>query len=379
MKKGNIPMIELKEITWENFWQIINLKPRESQSAYLPSNAVFMAQAYVNSKFNYPDVCFALYKELHPVGFAKIVYVPKCVEPYHFLEDSYMIDAIMIDGQHRGKGYGREALYQVLKYIESKPLGEADSIKLSCYDDNIVASSIYEKVGFSKTDKFANKEKKLRIFSKDLELESEMIRVAYLEKEIVGLVQLEPDKDTSFVVVFVSINHRNKRIGKALIKYAEDYLKEIQTKKIMTTYSINNENSMRFARKHGYERCFSSTYMKHAGGEFLSELIPVRHYCDEDYPDAFKLSTEAFHEMRVSVGDFPDSKVGEPSKQSWDEWKQDSKNRYTYFIDGEIVGHGCLEGNEIGSISVRRDMQGKGIGKRFVKYLCNELYNRGNK
>lgn len=161
-------MIELKEITWENFWQIINLKPSESQSIYLPTNAVFMAQAYINSKFNYPDVCFALYNESQPVGFTKIVYVPKYVEPYHFLEDSYMIDAIMIDGQHQGKGYGKEALYQVLRYIESKPLGEADSIKLSCYDDNIVAISIYERVGFSKTDRFANKEKNLYIFSKDI-------------------------------------------------------------------------------------------------------------------------------------------------------------------------------------------------------------------
>lgn len=214
---------------------------------------------------------------------------------------------------------------------------------------------------------------------KDIELESEMITVAYLEKEIVGLVQIEPNTDTSFVVVFVSINHRNIGIGKALIKYAENYLREIQTKRIMIAYSIKNENSIRFARKHGYERCFSSTYMKHAGGEFSSELISVRHYCDEDYPDAFKLSSEAFHEMRVSVGGFPDSKVGEPSKQTRDGWKKDAKNRYTYFIDDKVVGHGCLEGNEIGSISVRRDMQGKGIGKRFVKYLCNELYNRGNK
>ena len=47
-------MIELKEIMWGNFWQIINLKASESQSTYLPSNAVFMAQAYINSKLNYP-------------------------------------------------------------------------------------------------------------------------------------------------------------------------------------------------------------------------------------------------------------------------------------------------------------------------------------
>ena len=161
-------MIELKEIMWGNFWQIINLKASESQSTYLPSNAVFMAQAYINSKLNYPDVCFALYNESQPVGFTKIVYVPKCVEPYHFLEDSYMIDAIMIDGQHQGMGHGKEALCQVLRYIKSKPLGDADSIKLSCYDDNLVAISIYEKIGFLKTDKFVDKEKKLRIFSKDI-------------------------------------------------------------------------------------------------------------------------------------------------------------------------------------------------------------------
>ena len=161
-------MIELKEITWENFWQIINLKTSESQSHLLPSNAIFMAQAYVNLKFKYPDVCFALYKGSDPIGFTKIVYVPKCVEPYQFLEDSYMIDGIMIDSLYQGKGYGKEGLYQVLKYIKSKPFGEADSIKLSCYDDNIVAISIYKRLGFQKTDKFVDEEKKLRIFAKEI-------------------------------------------------------------------------------------------------------------------------------------------------------------------------------------------------------------------
>ena len=62
----------------------------------------------------------------------------------------------------------KRGLYQVLKYIKSKPFGEAESIKLSCHDDNIVAISIYERLGFQKTDKFVNEEKKLRIFSKDI-------------------------------------------------------------------------------------------------------------------------------------------------------------------------------------------------------------------
>ena len=160
--------MELKEITWENLWQVINLKPSEAQSRFLPSNAVFMAQAYVNLKFNFPDVCFALYNECEPVGFTKIVYVPKGEEPYKFLEDSYMIDAIMVDSQHQNKGYGNESLQQVMKFIETKPLGKAESIKLACYEDNLIAISMYEKIGFYKTDKFINKEKQLRIYTKNI-------------------------------------------------------------------------------------------------------------------------------------------------------------------------------------------------------------------
>lgn len=112
-------MIEFKEITKENFWQIVNLKLHESQREYLPSNAVFMAQAFLNLKLDYPDVCFAIYKESLPVGFTKIVYVPKCEDPYQFAENSYMIDH-----HYQGNGYGKEALNHLLKYIKTKPLSE---------------------------------------------------------------------------------------------------------------------------------------------------------------------------------------------------------------------------------------------------------------
>lgn len=159
-------MIELKEITWENFWQIIALKPSESQIEYLPSNAVFMAQAYVNLKFKYPDACFALYNESQPVGFTKVVYVPKGAEPYNFPEDTYMIDAYMIDATAQGKGYGGEGFHQVLGYIETKPFGESNTIKLACHDSNIIAIGIYKKAGFCETDQFVDREKGLRIYSK---------------------------------------------------------------------------------------------------------------------------------------------------------------------------------------------------------------------
>ena len=212
-----------------------------------------------------------------------------------------------------------------------------------------------------------------------LELESEKVTVAYQEEKILGLVQIEPEKNTSFVFVYVPVNYRKRGIGSALLQYGEAYIRDRKTKKIMTTYPVNNENSKRFANKYGYERLFSSAYLKRGEGTFSLEKVPARPYRDEDYDDAFKLSSVAFHEMRVRVGEFPDSKVGEPSEEMRNAWKQDIENRYIYEMDGEIAGYGYLEGNEIESISIRSDLQGKGIGKKFIQYLCNELYNRGNK
>ena len=211
-----------------------------------------------------------------------------------------------------------------------------------------------------------------------LELESGKVTIVYGKKEILGLVQIEPEKDTSFVIVYVPVNHRNRGLGSRILQYAEAELHKHRTKKIMTTYFLNHESSKSFPTKHGYERLFSSAYLKHKDGKFPIEHVPARPYRDEDFDDAFALSSKAFHEMRIRVGDFPDSVVGEPSEGIRRVWKQDAENRYIYELDGEIAGYGCLEGNEIESISVRSDLQGKGIGKKFIRYLCNELYNRGN-
>lgn len=115
-------------------------------------------------------MCFALYNESEPVGFTKVVYVPKGAEPYGFSEDTYMIDALMIDAKHQGKGCGSEAFRQVLRFIETRPFGESNIITLACHDNNTFAVGICEESSFHETDQFVNREKKLRIYSKTIRL-----------------------------------------------------------------------------------------------------------------------------------------------------------------------------------------------------------------
>lgn len=144
-------MVKFTDITWDNFWEVINLKPDESQVNFLPSNSVFMAQAYINLKFNYPDICYALSDDQNIIGFCKIVFVPKNISPFNFNEDAYLIDALMIDQKYQGKGYGEKALDLIISFIKTNPWGKSSYIKLLCYKENKIARQLYEKNGFDNT------------------------------------------------------------------------------------------------------------------------------------------------------------------------------------------------------------------------------------
>ena len=211
-----------------------------------------------------------------------------------------------------------------------------------------------------------------------LQNEPETLTAAYIEGKIVAVAVIIPGKKASFLNIFVAPQYRQKGIGQAVLQYGENKLQK-EACKIMTNFHVDNEMSKRFARRFGYERQFSSAYMKHIEGKFAISEFPIRVYRDEDYTQSHALYAQAFHEMRIKVGDFPDSIVEQPSEKNRQAWNEDAVNRFTYEENGEIAGHGHLEGNEIGSISVRTDLQGQGIGKKFVMYLCNEIYNRGYK
>lgn len=205
-----------------------------------------------------------------------------------------------------------------------------------------------------------------------------ILTVVYMKGKIVAVALIISGKKLSSLNVFVPPKYRNKGIGQSVVQYGENKLNK-EAGKIVTNFHADNEVSKRFARSLGYQREFSSAYMKHTEGKFPIGELPIRLYRDEDYLQSHTLYAQAFHEMRIKTGDFPDSKIEQPSEKNRQGWNLDAANRFTYVENGEIAGHGHLEGNEIGSVSVRTALQGRGIGKNFVMYLCNEIYNRGYK
>jgi mycothiol synthase len=118
--------------------------------------------------------------------------------------------------------------------------------------------------------------------------------------------------------------------------------------------------------------------MKYTGNRFdITEQL-IRNYCDKDYDSAHEMYAKAFHEMRVSVGDFPDSIIERPSENMRKYWAKTADERFVYIHDDVIVGYAHIDGDEIGSVSVRSQYQGQGIGQNFVKYICNKILDNGN-
>ncbi|WP_018754283.1 GNAT family N-acetyltransferase [Paenibacillus terrigena] len=208
--------------------------------------------------------------------------------------------------------------------------------------------------------------------------EPELFITAFIEDKLVALAQVNEPASQTYLTVFVAPQFRRQGIGSAMVKYAENELRAGGSQIVRSSFRAGHQSSLAFARKLGYDEYFSSAYMQRTSDPFPLEELPVRLYTDEDYLPTQSMYATAFHEMRVRVGCFPDSVIAEPSEKGRRAWIEDAENRFVYEINGEIVAYSHLCGHEISSISVRTDFQGQGIGRKFVMYLCNEIYQRGS-
>lgn len=127
--------IELRPVDANNWEACIQLKAKPEQAGFIASNLYSIAQVQFLEGF----VAMAIYAEETMVGFT--MYGPD--------EDdgNYWIYRLMIDAKYQGRGYGRQALHQVVDQIRSKP-DRTDVIMLSYHPDNKHASALYAQAGF---------------------------------------------------------------------------------------------------------------------------------------------------------------------------------------------------------------------------------------
>jgi len=129
--------VELKDVTRENFDECIRLSVSESQSGYVATNLMSIAQSKV-----YPSLkTCAVYDDEKIVGFVMYGLDPD--------EGRYTLVRLMIDEKEQGKGYGREAARRVLEDLRNTE--GCGSVFLSFVQENDAAERLYASIGFERT------------------------------------------------------------------------------------------------------------------------------------------------------------------------------------------------------------------------------------
>ncbi|MBQ8312893.1 MAG: GNAT family N-acetyltransferase [Oscillospiraceae bacterium] len=148
-------MIQLKDIDHSNWIQCIELEVTEEQKQFVNPNIFSLAEAYVHSgekkdaEVFYRCIPFAIYNDEDMVGFAMITYEN---EADYGDKAAYEIYRIMIDREHQGNGYGKEALKLLLEYIKTFPYGKAESVYTEWHPNNVASKRLFEEYDFIVAD-----------------------------------------------------------------------------------------------------------------------------------------------------------------------------------------------------------------------------------
>ncbi|MBU5675423.1 GNAT family N-acetyltransferase [Alkaliphilus sp. MSJ-5] len=142
--KKEITKITLREITADNFWDIIELNVSEEQKELVASNAVSIAQSKVQPEC----IPMAIYSDDIPVGF--IMY---CIDRD---DNEYWIYRLMIDKKFQSKGFGRRAMEIVINIIKKDC--SRNKIYLGVDKQGVASVKLYEVLGFRFNGKVYGKE-----------------------------------------------------------------------------------------------------------------------------------------------------------------------------------------------------------------------------
>lgn len=139
-------MISFRGITEDNFNTIMQMKRPEGEN-FVASNAYSLAEAwlYRDAGDVYP---FAVYDDETPVGFMMLDEDRE--------ERCLMIWRIMFPEEHQNKGYGTEALRQIIRLAQES--GKYDFMIIDYAPENVIAKHVYEKLGFAPTGEISNGE-----------------------------------------------------------------------------------------------------------------------------------------------------------------------------------------------------------------------------
>ena len=194
-------------------------------------------------------------------------------------------------------------------------------------------------------------------------------------KKIVGAALVHEDED-AYLYVYIFPEDRSRGYGYRAVCAAAAYLRDRGCRSLAAAYHEKNDAARALVKKCGFVPRSSTVVMCYSGEKFDLPPAEIRRYEDRDFLEAYTLSAEAFHRMRVETGHRPDSVPYVPDEEDRKDCLATADERYVYLLDGEIVGCAHIDGAEIDNVAIKIQHQGKGLGKILVKYLVNQIMDQ---
>ncbi|MCL2620193.1 MAG: GNAT family N-acetyltransferase [Defluviitaleaceae bacterium] len=155
-------MIELRKISIldDNMKDCIELEVSPEQAKFVAHNAVSLGQAYAVEERGLGSKVapYAIYTSGKMVGFVMYGFFKhEYDDEFNEGKDYYSFWRLMIDKDRQGKGYGKQAMTQIIDEIKQKPFGEAEHCYISYEPDN-PAKKMYKSFGFEETGQISDGE-----------------------------------------------------------------------------------------------------------------------------------------------------------------------------------------------------------------------------
>jgi diamine N-acetyltransferase len=139
--------LEFKEIDKNNYEICVELIVENEQEYFVAPNWFSLLEAKYEEGERYP---LGIYDCDTMVGFIMYVFYP-ADDDYPL--DSWWIERFMIGKDFQNNGYGKAALKRFLNYFQNI-YGNID-LRIATVPENVVATKLYENIGFTKTGEVA--------------------------------------------------------------------------------------------------------------------------------------------------------------------------------------------------------------------------------
>ena len=142
-------VLELRELDKDTFYAICKLEVNEEQKQNVAPNAFSIAQA------SFHDTAWfrGIYVDDEPVGFVML--------NLDHEKPEYYLWRYMIDKRYQGKGYGKRALDEVVKFLNQFP--KAAVLYSSVVPGEHSPMEFYKNYGFIETDEWEEDEKVIKL------------------------------------------------------------------------------------------------------------------------------------------------------------------------------------------------------------------------